>query len=246
MKKYWKLMFLVVVVVMTLFIYKITYNHGYHYVALGDSLAVGVNSYGEINYGYNDYVKDYLEEKELLKSYTNAFSNIDYDINDLKDDIENNRRRVINNTDVSIRKALREADVVTISIGINDLAQVFKNNLNNKEKCLDKIDDIYFELKDLLVEVRKYAKKEILLIGYYNPFPYLKDYNNDINQLIEYSNSNLIRLAEEYNIYYVDIFDDLSGNTLYFSNPNRIYPNSFGYKMISKRLIDVIEANIIN
>lgn len=255
MKKYWKLIFLLVVVIMTLFIYKLTYNQGYHYVALGDFLTVGINSYGEKNYGYTDEVKDYLQQNGVLKSYTNDFANKSYTIDELKDDIEYNKGKIINNNAVSIRKILRESDIVTISIGINDFLSLFDNNFNysnvkhvigNKKLCLEKIDSMVLELDKLLVELKKYAKKDIILIGYYNPFPYLDDYKNEIDNLIEYANSKLAQICEKYHIYYLDIFGDFNSQITYFPNPGSIYPNSYGYKVISRDVIKIIEANIIN
>lgn len=250
-------MFLLVVIILTLLIYKLTYHKGYNYVALGDALAAGVNSYGDENYGYSDYVKDYLNNNGLLKSYISGFATSGYTINDLKDDIDNNKRISINNEEeVSIRKVLRESDIVTISIGANDFIEIFegkkldysavKKAIDNKDFYLKKIDSIAKRLDKLLLEVKKYAKKDIILLGYYNPLPYLTSYKNELDDLVEYGNSKLAEICEKNNIYYVDIFDSLNGKVNYFSNPSDIHPNSYGYQAISKSVIEVIEANIIN
>lgn len=256
MKKYGKIIFLLVVIILTLLIYKLTYHKGYNYVALGDGLAVGVNSYGEENYGYSDYVKDYLNNNEFLKSYIKNFAVSSYTIDDLKEDIDNNKRISINNEEVSIRKVLRESDLVTISIGANDFIAMFgekkldynavKKVIDNKNFYVKKIDVIANKLNKLLIEIKKYAKNDIMLLGYYNPLPYLTNYKNKLDDLVEYGNFKLSEICEKNNIYYVDIFDDLNGKKYYFSNPSDIHPNSYGYQAISKNVIGVIKANIIN
>ena len=138
MRKYGKLIFLWAVIISTLLIYKLTYQQGYNYVALGDSLAAGMNSYGEENYGYSDYVKDYLNDKGLLKSYVDDFATSGYTIDALKDDIKYNKRVNINDDEVSIRKILRESDIVTISIGVRDFLEMF-NVKNFNYKVIERI-----------------------------------------------------------------------------------------------------------
>lgn len=256
MRKYGKLIFLWAVIISTLLIYKLTYQQGYNYVALGDSLAVGMNPYGEENYGYSDYVKDYLNDKGLLKSYVDDFATSGYTINALKDDIKYNKRVNINADEVSIRKILRESDIVTISIGVKDFLEMFnvktfnykviERITSNKNLYLQKIDIISNELNELIVEIKKYAKNDIVLLGYYNPLPYLTSYKNELDDLVEYSNSKFAEICEENNIHYVDIFDALDGKLIYFSNPSDMHPNSYGYKAISKGIIEMIEDNIVN
>lgn len=256
MKKHIKLIFLLLVIVATLLIYKITYHEGYNYVALGDSLAAGMNPYGEENYGYSDYVKDYLEQKDLLKFYTNDFATSGYTIDDLQEDIENNKRIDIDGDKVSIRKILRESDIVTISIGANDFLKLFntkkldykdlKKISNNKGLYLKKIDSIALELDQLLIEVKKYAKGDIILLGYYNPLPYIETYKKEIDYLIEYGNNKFLEVCEDNDILFIDIFNNLDSKKIYFPNPADIHPNNYGYKVIAKQVIETIERNIIN
>ena len=256
MRKYGKLIFLWAVIISTLLIYKLTYQQGYNYVALGDSLAAGMNPYGEENYGYSDYVKDYLNDKGLLKSYVDDFATSGYTIDALKDDIKYNKRVNINDDEVSIRKILRESDIVTISIGVRDFLEMFNvKNFNykvieritsNKSLYLQKIDIISNELNELIVQIKKYAKNDIVLLGYYNPLPYLTSYKDELDDLVEYSNSKFAEICEENNIHYVDIFDALDGKLIYFSNPSDMHPNGYGYKAISKSIIEMIDNNIVN
>ena len=66
-----KLKFLILVLMSSsvFFIYNKTNYNNVSYTIMGDSLSVGIDSYGQKIYSYGDYVKDYLKEKNKLKSY---------------------------------------------------------------------------------------------------------------------------------------------------------------------------------
>ena len=64
-----------------------------YYLSLGDSLALGQNPYGNIGYGFSDYVSDYLREKGILEFYTKKYSVSGYRTTDLIRDIEKIKNR---------------------------------------------------------------------------------------------------------------------------------------------------------
>ena len=57
-KKYYKLIIFLLVVFIIFLIYKDNHNHYFNYTSLGDGFALGINSYGEIDYSYSDFIKD--------------------------------------------------------------------------------------------------------------------------------------------------------------------------------------------
>ena len=57
------------------------------YIALGDSVAAGRDSYGVEGYGYTDYIKDYLDDKGRLSFYTKAFTKSGYTTDDIIEEI---------------------------------------------------------------------------------------------------------------------------------------------------------------
>ena len=111
-----KLISLIVIVILVFGIYKCCRNKKINYVALEEGF-----------YTYSDYLNDYLNTNNKLKSY-NKYITIDNIIDKI-------------NSNSKIKKDLRESDLVTLLI----------NNKNN----LSKIE-----------EVRKYAKKELIVIGH--------------------------------------------------------------------------------
>ena len=104
MKKYYKLL----VFLLSLVIIFVTYNKFFKeskkitYIALGDSIAEGMNSYSQIDYGYSDYIKDYLEENNRLSFYTKGFSKSGYTTENLKNDIEDNKDIQVNGKNIKI------------------------------------------------------------------------------------------------------------------------------------------------
>jgi len=225
-----------------LFIYKATYKEEFNYVALGDSLASGRNPYGVDDYGYTDYIKDYLISNEKYNSYLN-YAVAGYETTDLIKDINLNITTSQNNNNVGIKRALREADLVTVSIGANDfLSQINITNVNNQQLINEKIDEIMLRVKDTLVLIKKYAKKDIVVVGYYNPIPNLTTYQDIINQTVQYSDNRYETLCNELEITYVKISDLFINNNSFLPNPNDIHPNKQGYDAISKRIISVLET----
>ena len=59
-------------------------NNKMIYIALGDSVAEGRNPYGEINYGYTDFIADDLKSKNKLDRYTKKYTKSGYKTSDVK------------------------------------------------------------------------------------------------------------------------------------------------------------------
>ena len=220
-----------------------------NYVAIGDSLAIGENPYKEIGYGYADNIKEYLKGKDKLNSYTKNYAESGDTTEDLLEKIKNNVKVKINGEEVGIKRALREAHLVTISIGANDLLK----NIDMSDLILlylEEFDDFEEEIElitesveNVIIEVKKFAKKEILLIGYYNPINknLLKD--EKINDLIDKIDALYTEICEKQKITYIKVSDLFKDHDDYLPNPFNIHPNYKGYEAISDRIIDYLEKN---
>lgn len=229
-------------------IYQMTYKEEFNYVVLGDSLSAGRNPYGVDDYGYADYVRDYLKKENKLGSYL-SYAISGYTIDDVKNDINLNTTVIVNDKSHNIRKALREADIVTISIGANDILEgVNLSNINqmvtNQKLLKEKINNIIVKLDDLFELIKRYAKGKVIVIGYYNPLPHLENYKKDIDLFIDFVDMEYKSLCMNHNIYYVEISEDVSSNNDYLPNPLDIHLSKEGYKSISKRVISVINKEI--
>ena len=169
-----KILCLLIISLLVYTIYYFNHTDKITYLSIGDSLSVGIDSNGNTNYGYSNYLANYLKDKDLLKSYNNYFSTSGTRIIDLKNKLETNWTIKKDGKSLSLKKCLREAELVTLSVGMDNilteltLSTVSVDNLSNKEitTIVDKTID---ELDSLFKELRKYAKEDIIFIGFYNP-----------------------------------------------------------------------------
>lgn len=230
-----KIIFLAVVVTFVFFVYLLNIDKKVYFLALGDSLAVGTNSFNEEVYGYTDYIRDYLESNNKLEKYIKQYATNGYRVADIMNDINYNKKLVVNNEEITIKNALVKADVLTLSIGSNDLL----NHLKYNEKSNEYIDEVINDIDSLLNIIRKYCKEDIFIIGFYNPFYYI----NDMNESIEYANKLLKEVSNKYNINYIEV-SDLFKDNKYLPNPLNIHPSKEGYLYISKRIIKEIEKKV--
>ncbi len=234
MKK--KLMMLVSLIVITLLVFEI-YSFGksnkLYYVALGDSLAEGRNPYGEIGYSYTDYLKENLENHQRLAYYTKEYAKSGYTSEDILNDIKANNK---------LKKDLRESDLVTISVGANDLLKEIDLRYLDTSKLLkleDKVDEIIPKIDDCLKEVRKYAKEEIIVVGYYNPIPLLFNSGSYyIDKIFAYIDEEYSKLATKYDSKYISLYQLFKNHRNYLPNPDDIHPNIEGYESIANKIID--------
>lgn len=248
MKKIIKLFIFCLALILVFFTYK-TFTKGdskKYYIAIGDSIAEGMNSYGSIEYGYTDYINDYLEKNNRLKFYTKKFSKSGYTTQDVKNDINSNKVININNQSIYITEALRESDLVTISIGANDFIKGISiyeidSIIQDTKSIKKKIDTIGTNVKEVIELIKKYAKNQIILVGYYNPFPRMKEYKEQIDEIVKYANHMYEQLAEDEKIEYIDIFDIFDNNTTDLPNPMNIHPIESGYKKIADKIINKIQ-----
>lgn len=243
MKKHIKLIVFLLALLLVFMTYNFfsSENKKISYIALGDSIAEGMNSYSAVDYGYTDYVKDYLKDKDLLSFYTKKYAISGYKIRDLKNDIEDNKVIEQDDKKIYLKEALRESDLVTLTIGANDFLETISlDNIDKKiydlKNTKKEIDNILEKEKDVIVLIKKFAKRQIIVTGYFNPFPRLEKYKNNIDELVKYYNNNLSDLCDELEVDFVDIFEVLDGNQKAFPNPLNIHPNKYGYELIFKEV----------
>lgn len=230
-----KILILIIVSLSVFLIYLGFKDKKIYYLSLGDSLSLGKNSYNILDYGYSDYIKEYLENNDILETYVDEYNNEEKRIIDIINDIKHNEKKLINNKEKTIQHVLIKADLVTLSIGTNDL-------LNNVRIDYEfNITDLYNKFEKLLVDyenlfklLREYCKEKIVLIGLYN------NSDENLDEFFNYANTKLQELCNKYNINYININDEFKNNK-YFSNTNRLYPNKDGYMYIGKEIVKLIE-----
>lgn len=226
-----KLIVLFSVIFLTFIIYKVNANNLIDYMSIGDSLDLGINSYGNNTYSYHDYLKNYLDNNNLLHKTSFYYSKNNYKIEELLNDIKNNKEIIYNDKTYNIKKELREADLITIFIGMDELINKIESNITSSD-----IDTLINNMDSLVSTIKKISSSNIVLIGYYNP--YLD--NLKISKIFSYINDRYKELASKYKINYIDILN-LNSNKEYLPNYKDYHLNSKGYLKIASKIIEKLD-----
>ena len=237
MKKIFCLLILIIIVYT---IYYFNHTEKINYISIGDSLSLGMDANGNTNYGYSKYIANYLKDKNMLKKYNNTFSSSGTRITDLLNDIKINKTITKNNQSLSIKKCLRESNLVTLSIGTDDILSKITFSTNTvetltNENIIEIANSNLKSLDSLLNEIRKYAKGNIILIGYYNTID-----NNSIiiERLYSYLITKTKKITAKYDIEYLDIYNTFKKNKDYLPNPTNFYPSTRAYEDIANKIIE--------
>jgi len=227
-----------------------------HYTAIGDSLTEGVGDSTNSG-GFVPLVANDLKEKFQL----NGVQVDNFGKNgDRSDQI---RKRIKKQT--AIQKGLATADLITVTVGGNDLMKVISGDIFNLtiETFKQPLKAYQKELTKLLTEIRKYNKTApIYVLGIYNPF-YL--YFPDITEMQQIVDNWNTRTKEtvmaQRKMYFIPINDllykgkgdevgivgegdattasstgDSLNNVLY--EEDRFHPNNLGYQLMASAVRD--------
>lgn len=227
------IIFLILLSVFVIFIF--TKDNKINYLSIGDTMSIGITSYNNNGNGYNDYVKNYLRRNDMLRSFNNNYYNSS--IIGFTNDILNNKTIIINDEEYTIKKMMRESDLLVIGIGMDELSYIFSDNV---DKTRQEFDKLLVNLNDLMKIVREYAKNEIVFIGYYNP---ISKYNSDIDELFYYIEDSLKETLTKYDIDYISLYEKVK-NSNYLDNAKSYHLNSRGYLMIANEIINYIDKII--
>lgn len=217
-----KKIFVIAVLLLAVFlIYLTTMDKKIYYLALGDSISLQ----------YPKQIANYLNEKKLLEQYRHEFVTEDMRITDLIRDIKDNKKIIIDKKEQTIKNSLIKADLVTISIGNQEL--FYKMKMEKPDVLYNYIDDMIKDMEELFVVLKEYCKEDIFILGYTNPFM------NNMERYIEYANQKLETLAKKYDISYVSLKtlekEDFDGQEILAT----------GNKKIVEQLIPRIEKKVL-
>jgi len=226
-----KLIILIILSSSVYFIYRGTKNSVINITNIGDSLALGINSYDIKESSYIDFYNEALQSKNIKTYINNDYSKSDLTIEKLLELIKNTPK---------LKKVLLETDILIVAVGYNDLTYklTIADNMN-KEKLDKIIKEISLSYTDMLNEIKKYYKNDVIVIGQYNSNK--EDYylSLGIRKLNEAISTNE-------DIEFIDTYYLLSNKEKYFPNPKINFPNNLGYKEISNKIIEKTLENNAN
>ncbi|SEB13538.1 Lysophospholipase L1 [Thalassobacillus cyri] len=198
-----------------------------NYVALGDSLAAGKPPYPseENGNGYPEYIAERFEQSNYDISLSNHGEN-GHTTADVLTDLE----------DEDIQKDIKEADILTIDIGANDLlAHFFVGDLAGLQSAsttaVDNIDKILSEIRNLNEDV------DIYVMGYYNaiePYERYRDLEYKILPLLQHFNDSIKEVTESADAVFVPTFKVIAKDYDTYLPHADVHLSEEGYQAVAK------------
>lgn len=222
------------------------------YLALGDSLAAGMDHLGEMGDGYADYLAAALSETDLLKAFDKSFAENGYKASDvLKDIQENVTRDTADGEAVHLHDAIANAGLITISAGANDvLAHVdFDKETGSMEvdeeglqKEIQQVGMNLMKIVSMIHEINPDA--QVYVMGYYNPFPHLPaELQPMLEQMLVGLNTAIGAVKQLPNTEVVDTANVVAADfKSHLPNPQNIHLSPAGYAVVAKQFVDKVQA----
>ena len=114
-----KLIYIGTIFFIVFLIYYFNASKKVYYVSIGDYLSYGINNFENLGNGYSDNLRKKYSNN--LGKYINYSSIDDYRVMDLINDINYNKEVIYKNKKYKLQNLLIKANIITISIGMNDL-----------------------------------------------------------------------------------------------------------------------------
>jgi lysophospholipase L1-like esterase len=198
--------------------------------AMGDSLTRGTGDAD--GKGYTGYLLERLKEKS------------EQEVNLVNTAVkgETSRGLLKQLQQSEIQRQAKQADVIVMTIGGNDLFQhgttlesLDMNAINSKKQIyLSNVKKIYSQLRDLNKEAVIYH------VGLYNPFSNLPDAKTTSSIVRDWNFQTANTAAEFENIVYVPTFDLFQLQVENYLYTDQFHPNKEGYKLMAERVASLI------
>ena len=225
MKRRYKLLLIIVIgAALTILINCITIKNKVTIVSLGDGLSLGFTPYNVAGPSFNDYLRDYAEQKNILDNYNHEFSIINLTIHELNELLEDNTLGDFSKT--PIKQIIASADIITLCIGLDEFSFLStKKNLTTATK-----ENYLKEMTLFLKSIREFYDKKIIVVGLYPCVDFSQREAIEINQKLQ-------KIAGTYNAHFLDII-------AYQLNPQYVFNNSYylnylGHQKIAENLIPI-------
>ena len=208
-----------------------------HYLALGDSLAAGMTPTKEISKSYADYAAEYLQGKNLLGSFSKAYSMPGETTDELLIKLSTNPQ---------VQEAVKQSNTITISSGANDLLddskidpakQILLIDETKVPGILQKIAVNYSVILKTIKDLNPNAK--VFVMGYYFPFPHVADVQKPkLIELTHTLNKTIELSSASQGATFVSVYEKFGDDSKkYLPNPINIHPNAEGYMLMSEAFL---------
>lgn len=204
-------------------------------VAIGDSITRGVGDETK-GFGYVGILKDKLNTINQIVSIDNH-------------GVTGNRSdHLLKRLDkVEIIDDIEKADIVLITIGANDILQIFKENFVNLN--LDQFSDEQNEYRKRVTNILEKVKQinsntSIYLIGFYNPFRTFFADIDEVDFIVDHWNDIGYEVTTQFdNVYYIPTKDLFTGPANTYLSEDNFHLNHNGYKKMTDRILESLIKN---
>ncbi|MDM5197786.1 GDSL-type esterase/lipase family protein [Fictibacillus enclensis] len=198
--------------------------------AIGDSLTRGTgdpDGKGYIGYLKEELAKTTKKEIELTNSAIKGQTSVQ-----LLKQIQQPQ----------IQRQIKNADVILLTIGGNDLFRGGQALEELESKNINKTEDVYLSnLKAIYREIRTLNKNGIIYhVGLYNPFSDMQDSKTTSSIVRKWNYDSANAAAAQPNIIYVPTFDLFELNVNDYLYSDHFHPNKQGYQLIGERTASLI------
>lgn len=209
--------------ILSIIIYFFTQNNEITIMSIGDGLSSGETPYGIEGYSFNDYLKEDYITKHKLNHYI-EYASSNKTIKELIYEIKDNKEVTLKNEKIEIKQAINKADILTIAIGMDELAS---------KKITNQIKNEYLHaLEELLSMVNMLNQNKVIIISLYTWG------KNDL-LTIEKLNASMRDIALTNGFLFVDI-NKILMNEEYFLQKDSYYINYLGHKRIYEEIKKVL------
>lgn len=199
--------------------------HTLYYVALGDSLTVGVGTLFS-----RTFVDHYLElSEQALKHF--IYLTICAKAGAITEEI----LQCLSMPDVAL--CVAHADIITLTAGGNDLIHAAEKFLITKktQDLNDALNDSMTNIAGIIDKIHALNPPEkntyiIRILNLYNPFPDIPEVDSWIRDF----NAHLATFSRMPHIGIVDIYHPFAGKQNEILSVDHVHPNAIGYKVMAE------------
>lgn len=206
-----------------------------HMVAIGDSITRGVGDETG-NFGYVGRLKKTLNssnQKITIENHGITGNRSDQLLDRLTGD--------------DLVTDIQHADIVLITIGANDILQIFKQNFLDLhlDQFSDEKDEYRERLRNIVSTIKTTNDEaSIYLIGFYNPFKTFFADIDEVDYIVDYWNNIGLEVTTEFdNVHYIPTKDLFTGPAESYLSDDNFHLNYDGYKIMTNRIIESLQKN---
>lgn len=202
------------------------------YIAIGDSLAAGQTPNRAIDAGYADLIAGELKRSRQLAFYSKELAFPGFTTADVLSTVQSEEAKVL----------LKNATLVTISAGANDLLRLVQANPTNGSLSYQQVsadfalNNVRKNIAEIIKEVKEAAPKaKVYLMGYYFAYPHVHESQKQgVQQELNTLNSILKAQAESNGAIYVPVEEAFAPQAKeLIPNPADVHPSMEGYRIMA-------------